>query len=263
MLGSHLRQGLVTLDVSLGQMPLKAFHALFNARWTKSQISWAIAYAYTIYVALSAIPPFKDTSIFSVTAASGLLVLLYFFHSYANLNLKTASKFFIIAATISFIWEFIGVTTGVPFGQYSYTTSLSPSLLSVPLFITLLHHGERADGLPRPILRPSLLDQPPPLDVAVPGRILRSPTQQLLRLVPSLTNLLRHILSRNQTTNKFVQLRDRLLLPVRPRQCHRRPSLGISLARPSLVHHLHHSNTDHLPSKRRPMEKAARNRPAY
>jgi len=138
MLGSHLRQGLVTLDVSLGQMPLKAFHALFNARWTKSQISWAIAYAYTIYVALSAIPPFKDTSIFSVTAASGLLVLLYFFHSYANLNLKTASKFFIIAATISFIWEFIGVTTGIPFGQYSYTTSLSPSLLSVPLFIPLL-----------------------------------------------------------------------------------------------------------------------------
>src|SRR5436189_1452227 len=138
MLGSHLRQRLVTLDVSLGQMPLKAFHALLNARWTKSQISWAIAYAYTIYVALSAIPPFKDTSIFSVTAASGLLVLLYFFHSYANLNLKTASKFFIIAATISFIWEFIGVTTGVPFGQYSYTTSLSPSLLSVPLFIPLL-----------------------------------------------------------------------------------------------------------------------------
>src|SRR6266480_1428916 len=106
MLGSYLRQELVTLNVSLGQMPLKAFHALFNARWTKSQISWAIAYAYTIYVALSAIPPFKDTSIFSVT--------------------------------ISFIWEFIGVTTGIPFGQYSYTTSLSPSLLSVPLFIPLL-----------------------------------------------------------------------------------------------------------------------------
>src|SRR5947207_15076602 len=138
MLGSHLRPRLVTLTVSLGQMPLKAFQALFNARWTKSQISWAIAYAYTIYVALSAIPPFKDTSIFSVTAASGLLVLLYFFHSYANLNLKTASKFFIIAATISFIWEFIGVTTGVPFGQYSYTTSLSPSLLSVHIFIPLL-----------------------------------------------------------------------------------------------------------------------------
>jgi len=59
MLGSHLRQRLVTLTVSLGQMPLKAFQALFSARWTRSQISWAVAYAYTIYVALSAIPPFK------------------------------------------------------------------------------------------------------------------------------------------------------------------------------------------------------------
>src|SRR5437879_2178372 len=115
MLGSHLRQRLVTLTVSLGQMPLKAFQTLFHAKWTKSQISWAIAYAYTIYVALCAIPPYKDSSIFSVTAASGLLVLLYFFHSYANLNLKTASKFFIIAATISFIWEFIGVTIGIRF----------------------------------------------------------------------------------------------------------------------------------------------------
>ena len=117
---------------------MKAFQALFNAHWTKSKISWAIAYAYTIYVALGAVPPFKGTSIFSVTAASGLLVLLYFFHSYANLKLKTASKFFIIAASVSFIWEFIGVTTGIPFGQYSYTTSLSPALLTVPLFIPLL-----------------------------------------------------------------------------------------------------------------------------
>jgi uncharacterized membrane protein len=119
-------------------MPLRALQMLFNARWTKSQVSWAVAYAYTIYVALSAIPPFKGTSIFSVTAASALLVILYFFHSYANLNLKTASKFLVIAATISFIWEFIGVSTGIPFGQYSYTTSLSPALGPVPLFIPLL-----------------------------------------------------------------------------------------------------------------------------
>jgi uncharacterized membrane protein len=119
-------------------MPLKAFQMLFHARWTRTQISWAIAYAYTVYVALSAVPPFKGTSIFSVTAASGLLVLLYFFHSYANLKLTTASKFFIIAATISFIWEFIGVTTGIPFGNYSYTASLSPALGPVPLFIPLL-----------------------------------------------------------------------------------------------------------------------------
>src|SRR5438128_10044193 len=109
MLGSHLRRRLVTLTVSLGQMPLKAFHALFTARWTKSQISWAIAYAYTIYVALSAVAPFKDMSIFSVTAASVLLVILYFFHFYAILNLNTALQFFIISAIISSIWALLSV----------------------------------------------------------------------------------------------------------------------------------------------------------
>src|SRR5438445_11634573 len=100
MLGSHLRPRLVTLTVSLGQMPLKAFQALFNARWTKSQISWVIAYAYTIYVALSAVAPFKDMIIFSVTAASGLLLLLYFFHSYATLNLKPLYTLFINSVII-------------------------------------------------------------------------------------------------------------------------------------------------------------------
>lgn len=138
MLGSNLRQDLARITVSIGQMPLRAVQMLFHARWTKSQISWAIAYAYTIYVALGAVAPFKGTSIFSVTAASALLVILYFFHSYANLRLKTASKFLVIAATVSFLWEFIGVTTGIPFGQYSYTTGLSPALGPVPLFIPLL-----------------------------------------------------------------------------------------------------------------------------
>src|SRR5437660_1699879 len=231
MLGSHLRPRLVTLTVSLGQMPLKAFQALFNARWTKSQISWAIAYAYTIYVALSAVAPFKDMSIFSVTAASGLLVLLYFFHSYANLNLKTASKFFnnrrnhIVHLGIHRSNHRNTLRPVFLHDQSITITAIRPTLHPTTLVrtrlllhgsIRLLHHGQRANGLARPILRPSLLDQPSPLDLAVPGRIFRSPAQQLLRLVPSLTNLLRHILSCNQTKNKVVQLCDRLLLPVRP-----------------------------------------------
>ena len=124
--------------MSIGQMPFRIFQTLFTGQWTKERISWAVAYIYTFYVALGAIPPFQGTSIFSVTAASTLLVLLYFFHSYANLKLKTASKFLVIAATVSFIWEFIGVTTGVPFGQYSYSNALGPQLGPVPLFIPLL-----------------------------------------------------------------------------------------------------------------------------
>src|SRR5207249_6664263 len=144
-----------------------------------------------------------------------------------------------------------------------HPTTLVRTRLLLHGSIRLLHHGQRANGLARPILRPSLLDQPSPLDLAVPGRVFRGPAQQLLRLVPSFTNLLRHILSCNQTKNKVFQLRDRLLLPVRTRQCDRRSSLGISLARPSLVHHLHHGNSDYLPSERRPMEKAARSQRTY
>src|SRR6267378_256926 len=68
----------------------------------------------------------------------------------------------------------------------------------------LLHHGERIDGLARPILRSSLLELPPPLDLAVAGAVFRGPTKQLLRLVPSITNLLRHILPRNQTADQVL-----------------------------------------------------------
>ena len=122
----------------IGQMPLRLFQSIFTTKWTKERASWAIAYIYTLYVALGALPPLRGMVAFSVTAASLLLVILYVFHSYANLRLKTASKFLVIAATVSFIWEFIGVTTGVPFGQYVYTTALGPQLGPVPLFIPLI-----------------------------------------------------------------------------------------------------------------------------
>lgn len=124
--------------MSIGINPLRFFQSLFTTKWTRQKISWTIAYIYTLYVALGAIPPFRGMVAFSVAAASLLLVVLYLFHSYFNLNLKNASKFFVIAATISFVWEFIGVTTGVPFGQYVYTTALGPQLGPVPLFIPLI-----------------------------------------------------------------------------------------------------------------------------
>lgn len=119
-------------------MPLRFFQSLFTLKWTKTHVSWAIAYLYTLYVAVGALPPFRGSTLFSVTAASGLLVVLYLFHSYTNLKLTTASKFLIIAAPISFIWEFIGVTTGVPFGQYFYSSALGPQLGPVPLAIPLI-----------------------------------------------------------------------------------------------------------------------------
>ncbi len=124
--------------MSVGQTPLKWIQNLFHTKWTRQRVSWAIAYIYTIYVAIGAVPPLRGTSAFSITAASALLVLLYIFHSFTNLSLKTASKFLIIAAVISYLWEFVGVETGFPFGPYSYTGALGVQLGPVPVFIPLI-----------------------------------------------------------------------------------------------------------------------------
>lgn len=124
--------------MSLTQMPIKFLKGLFETKWTKQKISWTIAYVYTLYVALSAVPPIKGSVAFSVTAASGLLVLLYLFHSFTNQSLKTAGKFLVIAAVISYLWEFVGVTTGVPFGPYFYTGALGPQIGPVPIAIPLI-----------------------------------------------------------------------------------------------------------------------------
>jgi uncharacterized membrane protein len=117
---------------------MKLWQDLINTKWTKKNVSWAIAYIYTLYVALSAIPPLKGNPAFSVPAASALLVLLYFFHSFTNLSLKTAGKFFVIAAVISYLWEFLGVETGIPFGSYYYTSALGPQIGPVPIAIPLI-----------------------------------------------------------------------------------------------------------------------------
>jgi uncharacterized membrane protein len=117
---------------------LKLLQTLIGTKWTKEKISWAVAYVYTIYVALGAVPPIKGSTFFSVTAASGLLVLLYIFHSFTNLSLKTAGKYLAIAAVISYLWEFVGVETGIPFGHYSYTSALGPMIGPVPVAIPLI-----------------------------------------------------------------------------------------------------------------------------
>jgi uncharacterized membrane protein len=124
--------------MSLARIPIKLWQDLANTKWTKKNVSWALAYIYTLYVALSAVPPLKGNVAFSVSAASGLLVLLYLFHSFTNLSLKTAGKFLVIAAVISYLWEFIGVETGIPFGSYYYTNALGPKIGPVPIAIPLI-----------------------------------------------------------------------------------------------------------------------------
>jgi uncharacterized membrane protein len=50
---------------------------------------------------------------------------------------KSVSITSVIILILAFIIEYAGVTSGFPFGKYSYTGTLSPSVFGVPLAITL------------------------------------------------------------------------------------------------------------------------------
>jgi putative membrane protein len=101
-------------------------------------LSWVVAYVYLAYVFLGQVPSLGETWVFSVTAASTLLIFLCLFHSLVNLGWKAASKYFAVALVVSYAIEFIGTETGVPFGKYSYTNGLAPLLGPVPVFIPFL-----------------------------------------------------------------------------------------------------------------------------
>ena len=50
---------------------------------------------------------------------------------------KSVSITSVIILVLAFIIEYIGVTSGFPFGRYHYTNTLSPAIFGVPLAITL------------------------------------------------------------------------------------------------------------------------------
>ncbi len=54
-----------------------------------------------------------------------------------NWSIKRISLVLVTAFTFTWIVEAIGSRTGIPFGQYHYTSSLQPQLLGVPLLIPL------------------------------------------------------------------------------------------------------------------------------
>jgi putative membrane protein len=104
----------------------------------KGSLSWVVAYAYAAYILVGQLPYVTNVGLFSLTASSGLLIILYLFHSYLNLGWKNATQFLAIALVLSYAIEFIGTQTGVPFGSYSYSNSLGALLGPVPAFIPFL-----------------------------------------------------------------------------------------------------------------------------
>ena len=71
---------------------------------------------------------------------SGLIVILLFFslwHASVALGLRLTVAFFAITTVTSWIFEEIGVATGLVYGPYHYTATLGPTLGSVPVLIPL------------------------------------------------------------------------------------------------------------------------------
>ena len=68
-------------------------------------------------------------------------VVLFFLasvtHAWAHRGPRWALTFVIVSTGLAFVAEAVGVRTGVPFGDYSYSSSLGPQLLDVPVVVPL------------------------------------------------------------------------------------------------------------------------------
>jgi uncharacterized membrane protein len=75
-----------------------------------------------------------------VDGLDGLIVVLLLFclwHASVALGLRLALAFFGITTVTSWIFEQVGVVTGLIYGPYHYTATLGPWLGSVPILIPL------------------------------------------------------------------------------------------------------------------------------
>ena len=71
---------------------------------------------------------------------NGLIVILLLFslwHASVALGVRLTLAFFVITTVTSWIFEEIGVVTGLVYGPYHYTSTLGPWLGSVPVLIPL------------------------------------------------------------------------------------------------------------------------------
>jgi putative membrane protein len=68
---------------------------------------------------------------------TAVLALFSLFHAWYSLGGRLTLAFFALSATISWVYEQVGVTTGLVFGAYRYTDYLGAKLGDVPLLIPL------------------------------------------------------------------------------------------------------------------------------
>lgn len=77
--------------------------------------------------------PLRLLTIATVIIAATAVLL----QSWSTLGVGYASRYLLITAVFAWSIEAIGVSTGWPFGEYSYTTTLGPALGGVPLLVPL------------------------------------------------------------------------------------------------------------------------------
>jgi putative membrane protein len=72
-----------------------------------------------------------------LTTLAVILVLFSVWHAACTLGARLTVAFFAITAVTSWIFEEVGVATGLVYGPYHYTAALGPWLGSVPILIPL------------------------------------------------------------------------------------------------------------------------------
>ncbi|AFZ71221.1 putative membrane protein [Caldisphaera lagunensis DSM 15908] len=104
------------------------------------EIPWLILLIYPISMVMSLQKlPLIIIIITSILSSIFVLIALYLIISYEEIGLKNTIKFLIISYVVSYIFEFLGVRYGIPFGKYYYNPKgLGPLLFGVPLFIPFL-----------------------------------------------------------------------------------------------------------------------------
>ena len=72
-----------------------------------------------------------------LTALTGILALFSVAHAWYSLGGRATAAFFCLSGAISWVYEQVGVATGLVFGAYHYTDYLGARLGDVPLLIPL------------------------------------------------------------------------------------------------------------------------------
>ncbi|MGC8597739.1 MAG: carotenoid biosynthesis protein [Thermocladium sp.] len=105
----------------------------------RREVAWGLAFLYVASLLLSYLPlPRVIGIVFGLLGSPMFFILFYIINSVIILGARRTLIFLLLASIISFLFEYVGVHYGVPFGSYSYTSAMGLMMLGVPLFIPLL-----------------------------------------------------------------------------------------------------------------------------